>query len=859
MAQITSNAITFVDNTGVKKYLYIKYSNDGVSFTENDGLTPGEWLGICNSNSSPAPTDFNAYTWSKVKGADGGTFYTWIKYADDANGTNMSDSPNGKTYLGISYNNDTETESDNPKDYTWSLMVSRGIDRIEEYYVALSIDTGVTTDPSFGWDTVMPTLTTTNKYLWNYEETFFTDGDSDVTDPVIIGVHGEDGIGITDIDNYYATTSTPDTVPESWIPEEDGVPPLTNEDKYLWNYERIYYTNGKYKDTKPAIIGVYGDEGIGGEAFVDFQIYSVDGFEFSEDVATITLNTVASKAGDIIKSGAKYQWYWHDGGNYIAISGATSDSLEVNYNDEYAFSSIKCVMKYDNIPYEDYVSLTKKSTVYSSTIKFFNGSNTFGPYDKYLVAYVELYKDGATEETVLINQHYYSNKNSVGDDGVITTDIPGDHQDGTLMYFVYADGPDYGIVLGECKSASWFVFEQTESRYTYTNTFKENITSNVFTISRNSVSKSAEIGVTSYIKNTDVELSKTSATVFDTNDPIISSDPPETKDVKDGQLWLNTSVEPYTLYIFVAHKGYTLGEAKKVTIYQSSKTSDTKSVTYGDKIQINDNGTVSILNKQNSSFSYSNNENAKLVLGNFCTAHATQSIYYAQPGASITKNSSTATGIASYTVSVSKAQEVIVDPGKIGTGEWIYFDQQNGGTVYTSKPENGYKAGDLWILADGESCGDYTVAGTMLKATVTSSTFDESHWTDSMDYVTSTIKSIKETFHWEDDGLKICRQVEEDGIIKNPFYVHIDSTRMGFHSVSDDGKDVEVVHIGNNSAEILNATFNGNEDIKTTFNNDAIFNNNIMINGQLDISNTGSTNGFSFKIESDGSLSLVLM
>lgn len=53
-------------------------------------------------------------------GADGKTLYTWIKYADDAQGGGISNNPTGKAYIGFAYNKDTATESNNPSDYTWS-------------------------------------------------------------------------------------------------------------------------------------------------------------------------------------------------------------------------------------------------------------------------------------------------------------------------------------------------------------------------------------------------------------------------------------------------------------------------------------------------------------------------------------------------------------------------------------------------------------------------------------------------------------------------------------------------------------------------------------------------------------------
>ena len=55
-------------------------------------------------------------------GQDGVTKYTWIKYARDVYGFDMSDSPDDRPYIGISYNNDSPTESTNPSKYTWQKI-----------------------------------------------------------------------------------------------------------------------------------------------------------------------------------------------------------------------------------------------------------------------------------------------------------------------------------------------------------------------------------------------------------------------------------------------------------------------------------------------------------------------------------------------------------------------------------------------------------------------------------------------------------------------------------------------------------------------------------------------------------------
>lgn len=58
-------------------------------------------------------------------GQDGKTLYTWIRYAEDANGTGISNSPDGKSYIGLAYNKETASESNNPSDYTWSKITSK--------------------------------------------------------------------------------------------------------------------------------------------------------------------------------------------------------------------------------------------------------------------------------------------------------------------------------------------------------------------------------------------------------------------------------------------------------------------------------------------------------------------------------------------------------------------------------------------------------------------------------------------------------------------------------------------------------------------------------------------------------------
>ena len=126
---------------GKTYYLHIKYSDDaGKTFTANKGETPGAYIGVYTDTNNKDSESVTAYTWSKIKGekgdkgdqglqgvpgtpgSDGVTHYTWIRYADTITGEGISNDPTGKAYIGLAYNKTTQTESNTPTDYTWSLI-----------------------------------------------------------------------------------------------------------------------------------------------------------------------------------------------------------------------------------------------------------------------------------------------------------------------------------------------------------------------------------------------------------------------------------------------------------------------------------------------------------------------------------------------------------------------------------------------------------------------------------------------------------------------------------------------------------------------------------------------------------------
>lgn len=554
---------------------------------------------------------------------------------------------------------------------------------------------------------------------------------------------GEDGKGIKEIINYYATTTSPDTIPSQSDWESNNVPALTPTNKYLWNYEVITYTKGDSTETDPAIIGVYGDSGTDA---ITFEIYSTHGFMFKDTLKSITLN-IAAFDGEKEITNATYTWEWwnnslnNGSGGYATIKSGAEKSFVVEDDAIYALSSLRCTMSYNDKTYEDYVILTKETIIYTSVVKFFDGSNIFHSDDLYLAAYVEVYQNN-TKFDEIATKDYCPGISSVNSSGVITANLGSKkYTDGAKLYFICEGDEErsYKVILGQYNSGKWKSIKH-DTKCLYTNDLYENSdpTSNVIAISKERVNKSTNIEFTVYKDNK--EISNTCAMVIDTNDPIISDKEPIDKKI-DKQLWLNTTTNTLKIY---------------------SKDLD----------------------------------------------------------------------------------------------KWLDCSEYLGKTVYTSKPSS-YSEGDLWILAVGESCGSFQ-AGSMLRAIVSSSgEFVESHWVDAVSSITETITNIKESFTWDDSGIKVAKKVyKQNGSVTTPFYVHIDSTRMGFHSVTYDADnmvadDVEVVHIGNKSATVQNATFQGSDGTK--------FQNNVKFESQVSMNKSNATVGFTFYIEEEnGSLSLVI-
>lgn len=186
-SQTTPVLVTGNDGApGQTTYTWLKYADSPTTGMSDspDGKTH---MGLAFNKTTPTESsNYGDYQWSLIKGedgvaVDGTTFYTWVKYADNASGGGMSDSPAGKTYIGFAFNKETATESSTPGDYQWSLI--KGADGASPPLVTLSASAQILVSPAGGGATTPATAVVTgvasNTTINSW--TYSSDGGSFVT------------------------------------------------------------------------------------------------------------------------------------------------------------------------------------------------------------------------------------------------------------------------------------------------------------------------------------------------------------------------------------------------------------------------------------------------------------------------------------------------------------------------------------------------------------------------------------------------------------------------------------------------------------------------------------------------------
>lgn len=171
--------------------------------------------------------------------------------------------PDGYTWTSGSYTQSVSPQTSRPKPVGTSI-IGRGVRSVANKYAVSSSNTTAPTS----WSDTVPSTTTMNRYLWNYEIITYTDGTTTETNKRVIGVHGATGatgVGIKSITEYYLASASASGVTTSTSGWTTGMQVTTTTKKYLWNYEIVTYTdNSKYTST-PVIIGTHGATGDKGD------------------------------------------------------------------------------------------------------------------------------------------------------------------------------------------------------------------------------------------------------------------------------------------------------------------------------------------------------------------------------------------------------------------------------------------------------------------------------------------------------------------------------------------------------------------------------------------------------------------
>lgn len=274
---------------GQTSYLHIKYSDDGSSFTANNGETPGVYMGVYVDFVQADSNVFADYTWSKIKGEAGkdgkGVQSVDVLYYLSSSSTSLSGgswSTNSPTWVDgkyiwsktkVVYTDGSSIET-NPACITGGKGSTgdngRGVSSIvEEYYLSTSSNSLV----GGSWSTTPPTWEN-GKYIWTRSVITYTDSASTTTDPICVtGGKGATGIGVKSVsEQYYLSTSYSTTTGGSW----STTVPAWKDGKYIWTRSIITYTDNSYTETNPVCVtggkGPSGNDGVGISA-VDVLYY----------------------------------------------------------------------------------------------------------------------------------------------------------------------------------------------------------------------------------------------------------------------------------------------------------------------------------------------------------------------------------------------------------------------------------------------------------------------------------------------------------------------------------------------------------------------------------------------------------
>ena len=112
-------------------------------------------------------------------------------------------------------------------------------------------------------------------------------------------IKGDNGVGVSKVEEFYLISSSDTDVTVSTSGWTATVQTPTKDKRYLWNYEKVTYTDGKVENTQPCIIGMYSEDGRGISSISEY---------YARSTSNSTKPTIWSITPPTLTAIYKYLW-----------------------------------------------------------------------------------------------------------------------------------------------------------------------------------------------------------------------------------------------------------------------------------------------------------------------------------------------------------------------------------------------------------------------------------------------------------------------------------------------------------------------------------------------------------------------
>lgn len=231
------------------------------------GTTPVEFSGVTIKSANeytPTSTDVGLVLTYSLNNIEAGDFnegsYTSTKKVYSIAGLTSDEAKTGQ----IDYTLYSDGKVVATASFRFSkILTGVSITGVTNKYWATTTDTLSDADKSaVWWDKIEDTgYGAETPYLWSYEIISYSSGEPTTTEIALLGSRGK---GIKAISEYYLLTTTSGAPNKptkdalgGWLTGEDAPTQPLASSPYLWNSEKIEYTDGDVEFTDPALVGTY--------------------------------------------------------------------------------------------------------------------------------------------------------------------------------------------------------------------------------------------------------------------------------------------------------------------------------------------------------------------------------------------------------------------------------------------------------------------------------------------------------------------------------------------------------------------------------------------------------------------------